>query len=81
MDSVHKAQFLLLFYWVHYAYVLREFPVIASDTQIAVKGKCASNTSENSSSDFIFLIYNTFCELLQTAFVNASCSETDVLER
>jgi hypothetical protein len=73
MDSDHKVQFLLLFYWAHYAYVLRGHPVIAADTQIAVKGKCASNTSENPSSDFIFLIYNKFCALLQTAFVNASC--------
>jgi hypothetical protein len=36
--------------------------------------ECASNTSENSLSDFIF-IYDKVCALLQTAFVNASCLE------
>jgi hypothetical protein len=75
IDNVEKAQFLLLFYWVHYAYMLRGFPVFASDNQIVVKGKCVSNTSENSLSDVIFLIYNELCALLHTAFV-----ETDVLE-
>jgi hypothetical protein len=80
MDSVQKAQFLLLFYWDHYAYILRGFPVIASDTQIVWK-ESASNTSENSLSDVIVLIYNKFCALLHIAFLNASCFETNVLER
>ena len=35
VDSLHKAHFLLLLSWVHYAYVLGGYPVIASDTQIA----------------------------------------------
>ena len=76
MDSLHKSQFLLSFYWIHYAYVLGGGdPVIASDTQIAAKGNCASNTCENPLSDFIFLIYKKFCSLLQAAFLNASCLE------
>jgi hypothetical protein len=77
MDTVQKVQFLLLYYWVHYAYILRGFPVIASDSRIVVKEKCESNTSKNSLSDVIFLIYNKFCTLLHTAF----CFDTDVLER
>jgi hypothetical protein len=81
MDSVQKSQFLSLFYWVHYAYILRGFPVIASDTQIVVKGKCERNTSENFLSEVIFLIYNKFYALLPTAFVTASCFETEMLER
>jgi hypothetical protein len=81
MESDQKAKFLLLFYWVHYAYILRGFPFIATDTQTEVKGICASNTSDNSLSDVIFLIYKKFCALLHTAFVNALCFETDVLER
>ena len=75
MDSLHKSQFLLSFYWIHYAYVLGGYPVIATDTQIAAKGKWESNTSENYLSDFIFLIYNKFCSLFQTAFLNALCLE------
>ena len=79
MDSFHKAQFLLLFYWVHYPYIISGFPVIASGTQTLVNGKCVSNTFDNSLSDFIFLINNKFCALLQTAFLNALCFETDML--
>jgi hypothetical protein len=76
-----KIQFLLWFYWVHYTYILKVFPLITSDTQDVVKGNCASNTSENSLSAVIFLIYNKFSLLLHIAFVNASCFETNVLER
>jgi hypothetical protein len=67
MDSVQKAQILLLFYCVHYPYILSGFP----GTKIAVKGKCVSNTLDNSLSDFISIIYKKLGALLQTAFSNA----------
>jgi hypothetical protein len=62
MDSVQKAKFLLLFYWVPYAYILRGLPVIATDTQTAVKGICASNTST--------IPYLTLFSLFITNFVH-----------
>jgi hypothetical protein len=62
-----KLQFTLLFHLVHYAYILKVSPLIASGTQIVMKGKCASNTSDNSLSGVIFLIYNKFCTLLHIA--------------